>query len=169
MGTFRPLYFYWTFYLAIIILPPPKIYFACFNCVICGLYTPAHAVDIATQFQFPSVVQREAWCCCNKSYPNRITNIKGFAECANHDQSSIIERAFLSNCLRTSSIVMILEILLSERDKNGRHHFRFLGKNETCRQQTARLAAGEGGECAGSRINNIYKYKQNIWLQTNKK
>ena len=47
---------------------------------------------------------------------------------------------------------MILEILLSEKDKNGRHHFRFLGKNETCRQQTA----GEGGECADSRINNIY-------------
>ena len=51
---------------------------------------------------------------------------------------------------------MILEILLSEEDKNGRHHFRFLGKNETCRQQTAPSSAGEGGECADSRINNIY-------------
>ena len=50
-------------------------------------------------------------------------------------------------------------ILLSERDKKGRHHFRFLGKNETCRQQTARLAAGEGGECADSRINNIYVHE----------
>ena len=46
---------------------------------------------------------------------------------------------------------MILEILLSEKDKNGRHHFRFLGKNETCRQQTS--SAGEGGKCADSRIN----------------